>query len=77
MKDRKLHFYVNGKDVGIAATNIPDTVYGLVDLFYGISPPVKLIPDVREVRSSICTRTYFMGLGFWTAYNIPKLCPFK
>ena len=60
MKDRKLHFYVNGKDVGIAATNIPDTVYGLVDLFYGISPPVKLIPDVREVRSY----TYiFYGIG--------------
>jgi neuralized-like protein 4 len=27
-----LHFFVNGVDQGCAATNIPDNVYGVIDL---------------------------------------------
>ena len=28
-----LHFYVNGDDQGPAATNVPDRVYGVIDLY--------------------------------------------
>ena len=50
-KDRNLVFYVNGKSVGVAATDVPNKVYGFVDLWRSFSPAVKLIPDVQEVRS--------------------------
>ena len=56
-KDRRLLCSVNGEDVGIVATNIPDTVYGFVDLYSRTS--VKLISNVQEVR----TRTAFYGVG--------------
>ena len=51
---RELHYYVNGEDIGIAADKIPDTVYGFVDLYRYLCTPVKLIPDVREVKRYIC-----------------------
>ena len=47
-KKRQLLYYMNGEEVGVAATGIPDTVFGFVDLRGWIS--VKLIPDVQEVR---------------------------
>ena len=31
--DCSLHFYVNGKDLGVAATDIPSTVFAVVDLY--------------------------------------------
>ena len=50
-KNRKLIYYMNGKEVGVAATDIPDVVYGFVDLWSPSFPAVKLIFDVQEVRS--------------------------
>lgn len=41
-----LHFYVNGRDQGVAASNVPNPVWGVVDL-YG-----------RTVRGN-CTYTVF------------------
>ena len=32
-EDGTLHFTVNGVDEGLAATNVPATVYGVIDLF--------------------------------------------
>ena len=52
-KQRELSFYVNGKLVGVVATEVPNEVYGFVDLHFSFSLPVELIPDVQEVRSHI------------------------
>ncbi|GFU45780.1 neuralized-like protein 4 [Nephila pilipes] len=32
-EDGSLHFFVNGVDQGLAASNIPDNVYGVIDLY--------------------------------------------
>ena len=40
-----LHFFINGLDQGVAATNAPPTVWGVVDL-YGMTVKVR----VRRVR---------------------------
>jgi len=44
-----LHFYVNGDDQGPAATNVPDRVYGVIDL-YGQAAQATII-DGSELRS--------------------------
>ena len=49
-KERELIYYVNGESVGVAASNIPEAVYGFVDLSGGLNFTVKLIPDIQEVR---------------------------
>ncbi|CAG0893717.1 unnamed protein product [Cyprideis torosa] len=38
-----LHFFVNGKDLGVAARNVPPGVYGVVDL-YGKTAGVSIVP---------------------------------
>ena len=35
-----LHFYVNGQDQGVAATKVPQQMWGVVDL-YGMTVKVK------------------------------------
>lgn len=32
-EDGKLHFFVNGIDQGLAASNVPNNVYGVIDLY--------------------------------------------
>ena len=47
--ERDLHFFINGREAGIAATNVPDNPYGVVDIWG--SHCVNLI-NVSEVRIS-------------------------
>ena len=44
-----LHFYVNGEDQGPAATNVPEHVYGVIDL-YGQAAQATVI-DLSDYRS--------------------------
>lgn len=37
-----LHFFVNGEDQGVAASNVPERVYGVIDL-YGQAAQVQII----------------------------------
>lgn len=32
-EDESLHFFINGIDQGLAATNVPNGVYGVIDLY--------------------------------------------
>lgn len=32
-EDETLHFFINGIDQGLAATNVPNGVYGVIDLY--------------------------------------------
>ena len=36
-----LHFFVNGEDQGVAASNVPERVYGVIDL-YGQAAQVRI-----------------------------------
>ena len=44
-----LHFFVNSEDQGPAATNVPERVYGVIDL-YGQAAQATII-DVSDFRS--------------------------
>ena len=44
-----LHFYVNSEDQGPAASNVPERIYGVIDL-YGQAAQATII-DVSDVRS--------------------------
>ncbi|XP_025081591.1 neuralized-like protein 4 isoform X2 [Pomacea canaliculata] len=45
-----LHFFVNGVDQGVAASNVPDNVYGVIDL-YGQAAQATIV-DQADVLSS-------------------------
>lgn len=47
--DGALHFWVNGVDQGVAATNVPERVYGVIDL-YGQAAQASII-DTSECGS--------------------------
>lgn len=44
-----LHFFVNGEDQGPAASNVPDRVYGVIDL-YGQAAQATIV-DGNDFRS--------------------------
>ena len=46
--DGKLHFYVNGIDQGEAASSVPATVYGVIDL-YGQAAQATIIDHTGNV----------------------------
>ncbi|XP_014669095.1 PREDICTED: neuralized-like protein 4 [Priapulus caudatus] len=55
-----LHYYINGVDQGVAATRVPNIVFGVIDL-YGMAVKVKLTDD-DNVQS--IARTF--GVNFET-----------
>ncbi|KAK7486086.1 hypothetical protein BaRGS_00022695 [Batillaria attramentaria] len=48
--DGTLHFYVNGVDQGVAASNVPENVYGVIDL-YGQAAQATIV-DQSDLLSS-------------------------
>lgn len=62
-EDGTLHFYVNGEDMGQAATDVPTNVYGVLDL-YGRSAqatvtngrPREEIPEVDNIPENTTGR---------------------
>lgn len=44
--DGALHFFVNGVDQGKAASNIPDKVFGVIDL-YGQAAQARHVPKTK------------------------------
>ena len=55
--DGYLHFLVNGTDQGAVATDVPENVYVVIDL-YGRATKISVVSqDVEEVRVSK-PRTY-------------------
>ncbi|XP_037089582.1 LOW QUALITY PROTEIN: neuralized-like protein 4, partial [Pollicipes pollicipes] len=49
-----LHFFINGLDQGVAATNAPSTVWGVVDL-YGMTVKVSIVAGEERVLSGAPT----------------------
>nr|CAD7196670.1 unnamed protein product [Timema douglasi] len=63
-----LHFYVNSIDQGPAATNIPDNIYGVIDL-YGQAAQATIIDSLDcyspdTVNSSLSNTTLYSDLRF-------------
>lgn len=50
-EDGTLHFWVNGVDQGPAATNVPEKVYGVIDL-YGQAAQASIIDQVQSECNS-------------------------
>ncbi|KAF6028383.1 hypothetical protein EB796_013323 [Bugula neritina] len=56
--DRCLHFYLNGVDQGVACSDIPDNVYGVIDLYgacAGVSITGSTAPSDSQSPASIVT----------------------
>ncbi|PSN34666.1 Neuralized-like protein 4 [Blattella germanica] len=63
-----LHFFVNGIDQGAAASNIPDRVYGVIDL-YGQAAQATIVDSMDcyspdTVNSSMSNTTVYSDLRF-------------
>ena len=56
-----VHFFVNSEDQGPAATNVPDRVYGVIDL-YGQAAQVCIIFLVKSRQ--ISTRAHHFDIIF-------------
>ncbi|XP_077270706.1 neuralized E3 ubiquitin protein ligase 4 isoform X1 [Temnothorax americanus] len=63
-----LHFYVNGADQGVAAMNVPERVYGVIDL-YGQAAQATIVDNVdfyspTTNNSSFSNTTLYSDLRF-------------
>ena len=47
-----LHFFINGEDQGVAASDVPPGVYGVVDL-YGAAVKVSIISNGEEDNNRV------------------------
>ena len=47
-----LSFTVNGRDLGLAATNVPDNVYGVLDL-YGQASEASIVPPGGKLTLNV------------------------
>ena len=44
-----IHFFVNGEDQGPAATNVPERIYGVIDL-YGQAAQVGMVLKSQKIH---------------------------
>lgn len=65
--DAMLHFYVNGTDLGAAATGVPERVYGVIDL-YGQAAQATIV-DATDFYSPTTNNSSFSNT---TLYRFVK-----
>ncbi|CAH2003990.1 unnamed protein product [Acanthoscelides obtectus] len=53
--DGSLHYYVNGLDQGVAANRVPQTVWGVIDL-YGMTIKVSIVERDEREEQNLITR---------------------
>lgn len=57
-----LHYYINGRDQGVAATRVPQTLWGVIDL-YGMTIKVTIVDrDEREQQNLVTRRNNILNL---------------
>uniref|UniRef100_A0A336MFI2 CSON000929 protein n=1 Tax=Culicoides sonorensis TaxID=179676 RepID=A0A336MFI2_CULSO len=57
-----LHYYINGRDQGIAATRVAQTLWGVIDL-YGMTIKVTIVDrDEREQKNLVTRRNNILAL---------------
>ncbi|XP_058066807.1 neuralized-like protein 4 [Anopheles bellator] len=58
-----LHYYINGRDQGVAATRVAQTLWGVIDL-YGMTIKVTIVDrDEREQRNLVTRRNHMLMTG--------------
>ncbi|XP_013115152.2 neuralized-like protein 4 [Stomoxys calcitrans] len=50
-----LHYYINGQDQGVAATRVPSTLWGVIDL-YGMTIKVTIVDRDEREQQNLVTR---------------------
>ncbi|XP_013389395.1 neuralized-like protein 4 [Lingula anatina] len=60
-EDGALHFFYNGRDMGMAATNVPQKIHGIVDV-HGSTIHVELVEQIRE-ETTEPTGAAFTGIS--------------
>ncbi|XP_050081126.1 neuralized-like protein 4 [Anopheles maculipalpis] len=57
-----LHYYINGRDQGVAATRVAQTLWGVIDL-YGMTIKVTIVDrDEREQRNLVTRRNHMLSM---------------
>uniref|UniRef100_A0A182YBM6 NHR domain-containing protein n=1 Tax=Anopheles stephensi TaxID=30069 RepID=A0A182YBM6_ANOST len=57
-----LHYYINGRDQGVAATRVAQTLWGVIDL-YGMTIKVTIVDrDEREQRNLVTRRNHLLSM---------------
>ncbi|XP_029731807.1 neuralized-like protein 4 [Aedes albopictus] len=66
-----LHYYINGRDQGVAATRVAQTLWGVIDL-YGMTIKVTIVDrDEREQQNLVTRRNNLMSLPVTEQELIP------
>lgn len=66
-----LHYYINGRDQGVAATRVAPTLFGVIDL-YGMTIKVTIVdPDEREQMNLNTRRSMGQQQGLPSAAVVP------
>lgn len=63
-EDSMLHFYVNGADLGAAATGVPERVYGVIDL-YGQAAQATIV-DATDFYSPTTNNSSFSNTTLYS-----------
>ncbi|PIK52959.1 putative neuralized-like protein 4-like [Apostichopus japonicus] len=68
-----LHFFINGRDQGIAAPNTEETLYGVVDL-YGMAEKVSIVESRASILKSLDRRLMHLNyLSSLAGEELPQL----
>ena len=74
-----IHFYVNGEDQGPAATNVPERIYGVIDLYGQAAQVIEISPENLDIyillisRRLLSTCLTFEVLMAWKVTRPPPL----
>uniref|UniRef100_A0A182N2Z3 NHR domain-containing protein n=1 Tax=Anopheles dirus TaxID=7168 RepID=A0A182N2Z3_9DIPT len=68
-----LHYYINGRDQGVAATRVAQTLWGVIDL-YGMTIKVTIVDrDEREQRNLVTRRNHLLSMPVALAPEVPAV----
>ena len=73
-EDGTLHFYVNSVDQGAAATNVPASVYGVIDL-YGQAAQATIVDPTGESHEAITLHSFYLCFHLQNIFLIYEECP--
>jgi len=68
-----LHFYVNGADQGVAAMNVPEKIYGVIDL-YGQAAQATIVDNVDFYSPTTNNSSFSNTTLYRCAFLMMKFC---
>lgn len=70
-----LHYYINGQDQGVAAKQVAQTLWGVIDL-YGMTIKVTIVDrDEREQQNLVTRRNNIMSMQTCIEDSMLMYCP--